>query len=113
MLTKGELHAKRELEPKWAKLVYEGSGSRRCARRYDAFFAETQELVTGEVRLTLQAGAPVVTGRRSQHALYAEALASYGTGETFPRRRRRGSCRSRRWRRSCWPRAGAGASVPA
>jgi argininosuccinate synthase len=26
----------------------------------------------------------VVTGRRSEHALYAESLASYGTGETFP-----------------------------
>ena len=29
-------------------------------------------------------GAAVATGRRSEHALYAEALASYGTGETFP-----------------------------
>jgi argininosuccinate synthase len=36
------------------------------------------------VRLTLQPGAAVVTGRRSEHALYAERLASYGTGETFP-----------------------------
>ena len=29
-------------------------------------------------------GAAVVTGRRSEHALYAETLASYATGETFP-----------------------------
>ena len=28
--------------------------------------------------------AAVVTGRRSEHALYAETLASYGAGETFP-----------------------------
>ena len=26
----------------------------------------------------------VVTGRRSEHALYSESLASYGIGETFP-----------------------------
>ena len=61
-----------------------GSGSARCARRYDAFVEATQELVTGEVRVPLQPGAAVVTGRRSEHALYAETLASYGTGETFP-----------------------------
>ena len=44
----------------------------------------TQGLVSGEVRLTLAAGAPIVSGRRSEHALYAETLASYATGETFP-----------------------------
>ena len=34
--------------------------------------------------MRLEAGTAVVTGRRSPHGLYAEALASYGTGETFP-----------------------------
>jgi argininosuccinate synthase len=84
VLTKGELVAKRELEPKWAKLVYDGLWFSPLREAYDAFFAATQRLVTGEVRVSLQPGAPVVTGRRSEHALYAEALASYGTGETFP-----------------------------
>jgi argininosuccinate synthase len=84
VLTKGELEAKRELEPKWAKLVYDGGWFTPLRRAYDAFFAATQELVTGEVRLSLQQGAPVVTGRRSEHALYSEELASYGIGETFP-----------------------------
>jgi argininosuccinate synthase len=40
--------------------------------------------VSGEVRLELRPGAAVVSGRRSEHALYAETLASYGAGETFP-----------------------------
>jgi argininosuccinate synthase len=84
VLTKGELHAKRELEPKWAKLVYDGLWFNPLREAYDAFIAATQEPVTGEVRLSLQAGAPVVTGRRSEHAIYAESLASYGAGETFP-----------------------------
>jgi argininosuccinate synthase len=84
VLTKGELVAKRELEPRWAQLVYDGLWFSSVWRAYDAFFAETQKLVTGEVRVALQAGSAVVTGRRSEHALYAEALASYATGETFP-----------------------------
>lgn len=84
VLTKAELVAKRELEPKWAKLVYDGLWFHPLRTAYDAFFAATQELVTGQVRVSLQPGAPVVSGRRSEYALYAESLASYGTGETFP-----------------------------
>jgi argininosuccinate synthase len=84
VLTKAELVAKRELEPRWAKLVYDGLWFSPLRAAYDAFVAETQRLVTGEVRLSLQAGSAVVTGRRSEHALYAETLASYATGETFP-----------------------------
>jgi argininosuccinate synthase len=84
VLTKAEAIAKRELEPKWAKLLYDGLWFSPLRSAYDAFFAATQELVTGEVRLSLQPGAAVVTGRRSEYALYAEQLASYGTGETFP-----------------------------
>jgi argininosuccinate synthase len=84
VLTKAEQVAKRELEPKWAQLVYAGMWFSPLRAAYDAFFAETQKLVTGDVRVRLEAGSAVVTGRRSPHALYAEALASYGTGETFP-----------------------------
>jgi argininosuccinate synthase len=84
VLTKGELVAKQELEPKWAKLVYDGLWFSPLREAYDAFVDATQRLVTGEVRVSLQPGAPVVTGRRSEHALYAETLASYATGETFP-----------------------------
>ena len=84
VLTKGELEVKRELEPKWAKLIYDGGWFAPVRGAYDAFFAATQELVTGDVRLSLQPGAAVATGRRSEHALYSESLASYGTGETFP-----------------------------
>jgi argininosuccinate synthase len=84
VLTKAEAIAKRELEPRWAKVLYDGLWFSPLRLAYDAFFAATQTLVTGEVRLSLQPGAAVVTGRRSEHALYAETLASYGTGETFP-----------------------------
>jgi argininosuccinate synthase len=84
VLTKGELIAKRELEPRWTKLVYDGLWFHPLRKAYDAFVAATQELVAGEVRVSLRPGAAVVTGRRSPSALYAGQLASYATGETFP-----------------------------
>jgi hypothetical protein len=68
----------------WTNLVYEGGWFTPLRHALDAFVDTTQELVTGEVRLELPPGAAVVTGRRSEHALYAEKLASYGEGETFP-----------------------------
>ncbi len=36
------------------------------------------------MRVRLEAGSAIVTGRRSPNGLYAESLASYGEGETFP-----------------------------
>ncbi|MDQ3823492.1 MAG: argininosuccinate synthase [Actinomycetota bacterium] len=84
VLTRAELEAKRALEPQWTRLVYEGMWFSPLRAALDAFCAKTQELVAGEVRLQLRPGSAVVTGRRSPHALYAETLASYGAGETFP-----------------------------
>jgi argininosuccinate synthase len=84
VLTKPELRTKRELETTWTNLVYEGLWFSPVRRAIDAFVDTTQELVGGEVRLELRPGTAVVTGRRSEHALYAETLASYAAGETFP-----------------------------
>lgn len=84
ILTKDEARTKRHLEQRWTELVYEGLWFHPAREAIDAFVAKTQELVTGEVRLELRANTAVVTGRRSEHMLYAEQLASYGAGETFP-----------------------------
>jgi argininosuccinate synthase len=84
VLTKDEARLKRPLEQRWTELVYEGQWFSPAREAIDAFVDATQELVTGEVRLELRPNAAVVTGRRSEHMLYAEQLASYGTGETFP-----------------------------
>ena len=90
VLTKAELDAKRELEAKWTQLVYDGLWFSPVREAIDAFVATTQELVTGEVRVQLAAGAAIVTGRRSEYALYAETLASYGDGRDVPARGGRG-----------------------
>jgi argininosuccinate synthase len=84
VLTKDEARIKRPLEQRWTELVYEGLWFSPAREAIDAFVDKTQELVTGEVRLELRPNAAVVTGRRSDQMLYAERLASYGTGETFP-----------------------------
>jgi argininosuccinate synthase len=84
VLTKAEAIAKREIEAMWAKTVYDGLWFSPVREALDAFVAKTQELVTGGVRVRLQAGAPAVVGRRSEHALYAHALASYGVEDAFP-----------------------------
>jgi argininosuccinate synthase len=84
VLTKDEARLKRPLEQRWTELVYEGRWFSPAREAIDAFVDSTQRLVTGEVRLELRPNAVVVTGRRSPHMLYAEELASYGTGETFP-----------------------------
>ena len=84
VLTKAELHAKRGIEAQWAQAVYDGLWFSPLRKALDAFVLTTQELVSGEVRVRLQAGAPVVVGRRSDFALYAHALASYGVEDAFP-----------------------------
>lgn len=84
VLTKAELRTKCDLEVVWANLVYEGLWFSPLRHAIDAFVDTTQELVSGEVRVELRPNAAVVTGRRSEHALYAETLASYAEGETFP-----------------------------
>jgi argininosuccinate synthase len=84
VLTKDELRTKRQLETRWTELVYEGLWFSPLRAAIDAFVDATQERLDGEVRLDLRPGTAAVTGRRSDNALYAETLASYAEGETFP-----------------------------
>ena len=58
-------------------------GSRRCARPR-RFRRRRRRARDRRGPAELHRAPPLVTGRRSEHALYARALASYGTGETFP-----------------------------
>ena len=84
VLTKDEARIKRGLEQRWTELVYEGLWFSPAREAIDAFVDATQTLVDGDVRVSLRPNAAVVTGRRSPNMLYAEQLASYGAGETFP-----------------------------
>jgi argininosuccinate synthase len=74
---------KKGIEDKWATLVYEGLWFSDLKRSLDVFIDHTQRYVTGEVRLKLQGGRAVPTGRRSEESLYDFDLATYDTGDTF------------------------------
>ena len=74
---------KRGIEARWADLVYEGLWFSGLKRSLDVFIDHTQEYVSGEVRLKLQGGRAVVTGRKSHESLYDFDLATYDTGDTF------------------------------
>ena len=74
---------KEGIEDKWATLVYEGLWFSDLKKSLDVFIDHTQRYVSGDVRLKLQGGRSVVTGRKSEQSLYDFDLATYDTGDTF------------------------------
>ncbi|MFL6178512.1 MAG: argininosuccinate synthase, partial [Actinomycetes bacterium] len=74
---------KRTVGQRWSELVYDGLWFSPLKRSLDAFLAESQKHVTGEIRMTLHGGRAVVTGRRSDESLYDFNLATYDTGDTY------------------------------
>ena len=74
---------KRGVDQRWGELVYDGLWFSPLKSALDAFVAETQRYVSGDVRLVLSGGRAVVTGRRSEASLYDFGLATYDAGDTF------------------------------
>ncbi|MHA6794180.1 argininosuccinate synthase [Pseudonocardia bannensis] len=74
---------KRTVEQRWTELVYDGLWFSPLKYALDAFVAQTQEFVSGEVRMTLHGGRAVPTGRRSDASLYDFNLATYDEGDAF------------------------------
>jgi argininosuccinate synthase len=74
---------KRTVEQRWTELVYDGLWYSPLKRALDAFVADSQRQVTGEIRIELAGGRATVTGRRSPQSLYDFNLATYGAGDTF------------------------------
>ncbi|MFV2087182.1 argininosuccinate synthase [Micromonospora sp. LOL_021] len=81
---------KRTVDQRWGELVYDGLWFSPLKQALDAFIDETQRHVTGEVRMVLHGGRPVVVGRRSEASLYDFNLATYDTGDTFDQSQAKG-----------------------
>ena len=81
---------KRQVEQRWAELVYDGMWFSPLKRSLDTFVADTQEYVSGEIRMVLHGGRATVTGRRSEASLYDFNLATYDEGDTFDQSQARG-----------------------
>jgi argininosuccinate synthase len=74
---------KRTVDQRWGELVYDGLWFSPLKQSLDAFIADTQKYVTGEIRMTLHGGRATVTGRRSEASLYDFSLATYDEGDMF------------------------------
>jgi len=82
-LERDVMREKQRVEIRIAELVYDGLWHSPLMRALKAFVRETQECVTGEVRLRLEPGRCYAAGRRSPHSLYAHDLATYGSDDAF------------------------------
>ena len=74
---------KTSLSSVYADLVYNGLWFTPTRRAIDGLVDAVQQHVTGSVRLRLFKGNCQVVGRKSPHALYKEALATYDDGDQF------------------------------
>jgi argininosuccinate synthase len=74
---------KRSVDQRWGELVYDGLWFSPLKKALDAFIADAQRHVSGDIRLVLHGGRAVVTGRRSDASLYDFSLATYDTGDAF------------------------------
>lgn len=74
---------KRGTDRKWSELVYDGLWYSPLKRSLEAFVADTQQHVSGDIRLVLHGGNIAVNGRRSAESLYDFNLATYDEGDSF------------------------------
>ncbi|HEV2010972.1 MAG TPA: argininosuccinate synthase [Candidatus Limnocylindria bacterium] len=83
VLSKESLRSKARMADEYADLIYNGLWFSAHHQDLAAFVRSTQRFVTGEIRVRLHRGTAVVVGRRSEHSLYSNSLATYGKGDAF------------------------------
>lgn len=74
---------KRGIEQSYGELVYRGLWYSPLKAALDGFIQQTQERVTGEVRIKLFKGNATIVGRQSDNSIYAPDLATYGAEDEF------------------------------
>ncbi|WP_084104077.1 argininosuccinate synthase [Demequina sp. NBRC 110056] len=89
-LEREQARFKRSIEQKWGELVYDGMWSSPLKKSLDTFIVDTQEYVSGDIRMVLHGGRATVTGRRSDTGLYDFNLATYDEGDAFDQSAARG-----------------------
>lgn len=86
VLDRPTAHLKRELSLRYADLIYEGAWFTPLRETLDAFFAKSQEKVTGSVAVKLFKGQATAVGRGSPFSLYAADYATFGTDAVYDQR---------------------------
>ncbi len=83
-LTGDVTHYKRgHIDEMYSRLIYEGLWFNPLKNALDAFINETQERVTGTIRVKFLKGNATIVGRKSPYSLYSEDLSTYGVDDKF------------------------------
>ncbi len=82
-LDKDSLHLKQRLSLEYADLIYNGKWYSKACSAITAFMDETQENVTGSVKLKLYKGNIKPAGIFTENALYDESISSFGDSELY------------------------------
>lgn len=82
-LDKDTMHFKSVLSHKYAEIVYNGKWYTTLKQALDKFVEETQQTVTGEVKLKLYKGNIINSGITSPYSLYSEEFATFNEDEVY------------------------------
>ncbi|MEG2892415.1 MAG: argininosuccinate synthase [Clostridium sp.] len=82
-LDKQTFSFKQKVAQKYAELVYNGQWFTPLKEALDAFIDNTQETVTGKVKLKVYKGNLLVAGMESEYALYDEEISSFGASDLY------------------------------
>jgi argininosuccinate synthase len=82
-LDRETLHYKDAVAQRYAELVYYGLWFTPLREALDAFVRQTQETISGTVRLKLYKGSCTVVGRKSPYSLYREDYATFGEEDVY------------------------------
>ena len=77
------MHLRDSFIPRYADMVYNGFWYAPEREMLQAAISESQQFVTGDVRVKLYKGACHITGRRSEYSLYDEAVASFEDNDAY------------------------------
>lgn len=82
-LTADVTRYKRGIEETYSQLIYNGLWYSPLKQALDGFIAQTQQRVSGVVRMKLFKGVAAPVGRQSPYSLYTPDLATYGSEDAF------------------------------
>lgn len=82
-LDRATLHYKDTMAIRYGELVYDGMWFSQLREALAAFVDQTQETVTGTVRLKLYKGNIMSAGAKSPYSLYSEEFVTFGRDEVY------------------------------
>jgi argininosuccinate synthase len=92
VLTRDELRFKSSVDETWSELAYKGLVDEPLYSDLNAFIDNTQERVTGNVKVRLCKGSARVIARTSPYALYSADLSSFDS-KTIDQKDAEGFCK--------------------